>query len=92
MIDAVEKSVCEFFHVSMQDLYSPSTKNIESEARAYLMYILHFDFKLSASRIAKRYNRADRSVKYAIAKMRYLVDNDTGTKRKYMKIKKNIPC
>lgn len=65
----VEEIVSSYFDVSIEDMKMGNRKSNVTLARGYAMYILHRDFGLSISKIAKEFDRTTRAVFWHIAKI-----------------------
>ena len=76
IFSAVEEKVCEYFGVSVEMVIKKDTTNEVSMVRNMLYYILHHEFGMSVSKIAKRYKRMERGVKAQLAKERFCIENN----------------
>ena len=65
----VEDIVSSYFDVSIEDMKMGNRKCNVTLARGYAMYILHRDFGLSISKIAKEFGRTTRAVFWHISKI-----------------------
>lgn len=73
ILEQVEKSVCNFFGVTIDDIISRNiTANI-TMARGYIYYILHVDKGISVNKIANSYFRTTRAVFWHINKVKHLL-------------------
>ena len=73
IIERIEKSVCDFFGVSVQSIVNMDRTSNVSMARGFIFYILHNDYKISISKIANTYFRTNRAVFWHIGKIRHLL-------------------
>lgn len=75
VLDVLDNVVCDYFEVSIYDIYWGSSAKIPSTARSYIYYVAHVDLGISIRCIYKRYNRQERGVYYAISKIRYAIEH-----------------
>ncbi len=73
-IKLAELTVSEFFSIEVSDIRSRDRKRNTSNARAFLWLILHQDMKMSATEIAKRYDRTRRNVFMQISGIKFLTE------------------
>lgn len=86
-IKDIEVGVCDFFEVSLEDVYSRTKNRKVSCARHFLWFILHEDYGMSNAQIAKRYGRIKRRVVEYISKIRFRVANQRGDALVYKELK-----
>lgn len=86
IVKSIEDKTCLVMGVTNKDIRDKNNKKNDSLARGYVWYILHYDYNLSVSQIAKEYNRSKRAVFYLISKTKYIVDNQSTYKKLYEKI------
>lgn len=86
-IERIEQVICDFFKVSSESLYQRQGTHREATARHFLWYILHTDFGMSNSKIAKRYIRSERATLRYRSEVKFRVANVGGDRRAYEKIK-----
>lgn len=56
MFEKVIDSVCEYFRVSKDELKIKRSKDKVSDARMFAIYILHCDYKVSISSLAREFD------------------------------------
>jgi chromosomal replication initiation ATPase DnaA len=83
IIYKVEKIVCKFFNVTEQDVLNHNHKRDSSMARGFIWYILHYDYEMSATKIANTYYRVPRSVKSLISKTKYSIKKQSMYRKIY---------
>ena len=89
-IESIEQAVCDFFGVSVEEVYSRTKDRKISCARHFLWYILHEDFGMSNAQIARRYGRIKRRVVEYISKIRFRVANQKGDAIIYRELKELV--
>ena len=75
IFDNVERAVCEYYELTIDEVVEKTNKKQPSMARGLLYYALHYIYNVSIGKIAKRYNRKERGVKALVSKMKFLVEN-----------------
>ena len=69
LFNCIEDIVASYFDVAIEDMKKGNRKSNVTLARGYAMYILHRDFGLSISKIAKEFGRTTRAVFWHISKI-----------------------
>lgn len=87
-IDEIEKSICNLFEVTKEDLYSRELKQNASNARHYLWLILHCHYGFSNLSIARKYKRARVTVIQYITQLKFRIKHQREDKEIYAEIKK----
>lgn len=87
IFDNVERAVCEYYELTIDEVVEKTNKKQPSMARGLLYYALHYIYNVSIGKIAKRYNRKERGVKALVSKMKFLVENHKGYKSIFSEIK-----
>lgn len=82
-IEQIEAVICKYASITLKELYAINTSRKASFFRSYLFYIIHVDMDISIGCICKRYNRQPRSVFTAIAKIKYLINNQKAYRAEY---------
>lgn len=70
LIDAISDVCAEYFHIKVSDLYSRKVKRTESLARHLLWYVLHTEYGIASSTLAKEFFRSRRHIFFGINKIR----------------------
>lgn len=70
MVEKIEKKVCKYFNVTMDELLCKS-KHCYLE-RGFLWFVLHCDYNVSFNSLAKRYNRNVRTITRVVSKIKYI--------------------
>lgn len=70
-VEKVEKCVCEYFNLDYQDVVVQKSRQRDcSNARHFIMRILHEDFMYSISTLSSHYNTSGRTIERACANVR----------------------
>ena len=77
---------CEYFNAPLLKVLDRDRHLNLRDARAYIWYILHYDYGLSVSTIAKYYGRKRRNIFYSLSSLDYIVTHQ----KKYAKIYNEI--
>lgn len=85
-LEQIEKKVCDFFEITTQEIINYTKKHTPCIARSYVLYIAHYDMKLSISCLCNIYARKPRGILKSISKIKYLIENQ----RKYNNIYKEV--
>lgn len=70
----IEEAVCDFFGINIEDLSAETKKSVCSKARRLVVYILHYQYRLSESLLSKRYNRTRRTIRRQNAQTRVFLE------------------
>lgn len=89
-VDLVENTVCEYFSVCLSDIASRNHKRDASLARGFIWFILHYEYNLSISKLAKEYIRNRRSITYLIAKIKVSIKRQKMYSEMYLTIKDKL--
>lgn len=73
MFEDIEKVVSEYYGVEISKFTERDGSKSVSKARSMLWYVLHYEFKMPISKLAKRYQRSERNIKGMVSKMKFLV-------------------
>lgn len=84
--DIVELAVSEFFSVKVSDIYSRDRKRNTSNARAFVWFVLHYNYGISSNNIAKKYGRTRRNVFLQLSGIKFLVENQPQEHDDYQKL------
>ena len=87
IFDNVERTVCEYYELTIDEVVEKTNKKQPSMARGILYYSLHYIYNVSIGKIAKRYNRKERGVKALVSKTKFLVENHKEYKNIFSEIK-----
>jgi chromosomal replication initiation ATPase DnaA len=82
----IEYKVCKEFNVSLDSVLSKDRKMNEAMARSFIIYILHKNHQIPASKIAKRYNCTRRNVFWHLRKVYGLIATSRIYKNMYEKV------
>ena len=67
--------IFDYFNSSEDALYNKHGNNNANEAKMYLYYILHYEYNISISKIAKLSYKTERNIKQCVSNMKYRICN-----------------
>ena len=89
-ISLVNEVVCDYFKVSISDIYSKNRTSKITLARGFIIFILHNNKKLSISTLSNEYKRIPRAIFWHCAKMRDYMDCYSEYRKIYDELCKHI--
>lgn len=75
-IEQVEQIICDFFGVSLEEVYNKNRISAVALARHFLLFILNAHYSYSQKKLSIRYKRHIDVVRHSIRQTRYYVTHD----------------
>lgn len=75
-IEHVEKQVCDFFVLPIEEVFSKNTKRNLTLARHFVIYILHKHYAVSLNKLASRYDCSRRNIEITCANIGFFIEHD----------------
>lgn len=75
-IEQVEQVICDFFRVTIDDVYSRNKKSAVALARHFIIYILNTHYSYSYKKLSARYYRCFNAIVYAVKQTSFNIKHD----------------
>lgn len=75
-IEQVEQIICDFFGVSIENVYNKNKKSAVVLARHFILFILNTHYSYSQKKLSIRYKRHIDVVRHSIRQTKYYVSHD----------------
>jgi len=82
-IAEIEQSICDFFSLTYEDVFSKKLRRDLALARHFAVYVLHRKCGISINRLAKRYNCSVRYITKSCASIDFYINHDKKYKSYY---------
>ena len=72
----IEQSICDFFALTYEDVFSKKLKRDLVLARHFTIYILHKKYNIPTNKLSKRYRHDDRHILRICSEIHFSINHD----------------